>query len=257
VITRIIWRLRKGEPGATRRRVRGRAAAAGRKEKRSQRTPVAKAPRMNPLPRSNIASLDEARRLRRTLDFLAAAMSESVSRRVTTIGWTLPDLNHLPGPAVDLCATRAVAPVFQRELTGSADWRKTTTILARMRDPIAGIAEVTFDVAYTDGGPVTLIRRLSLFTPDMKRFWLVGRTGPGEILFRLTRHGLIPTLTQPSSASPGGASPPPRGFSPLTSGKTSTGTDRSVPRGRAGRRMQTKDRLGFARKEKMLPSGAS
>ncbi|MGA9580772.1 MAG: hypothetical protein WBR13_02240 [Allosphingosinicella sp.] len=73
-----------------------------------------------------------------------------------------------------------------------------------MRDPIADIAEVTFDVAYTDGGPVTLIRRLSLFT-DSKRFWLVGRTGPGEILFRLTRHGLIPTLTQPWINDTGGA----------------------------------------------------
>lgn len=160
---------------------------------------------MNPLPRSNIVSLDEMRRLRRTSDFLAAAMSELASRRVTTIGWKLPELNHLPGPAVDVCATRALAPVFQPELVGSADWRKTTTILARMRDPIAGIAEVTFDVAYTDGGPVTLIRWLSLFTPDMKRFWLVGRTGPGEILFRLTRHGLIPTLTQPWTNGGGGA----------------------------------------------------
>jgi hypothetical protein len=159
---------------------------------------------MNPLLKSNIVSLNEVRRLRRTSDFLAAAMSESASRRVTTIGGTLPELNHLPGPAVDVCATRAVAPVFQRELIGSADWRKTTTILARMRDPIAGIAEVTFDVAYTDGGPVTLIRRLSLFT-DSKRFWLVGRTGPSEILFRLTRHGLIPTLTQPWTTGTSGA----------------------------------------------------
>ncbi len=151
---------------------------------------------MNPLLRPNIISLDEVRRLRRTSGFLATILSESSSRRVTTIGWTLPELKHLPGPSVDVCATRAAAPVFHRELIGSADWRKTTTILARMRDPIAGIAEVTFDVAYTDGGPVTLIRRLSLFT-DSRRFWLVGRTGPGEILFRLTRHGLVPTLTQP------------------------------------------------------------
>jgi hypothetical protein len=160
---------------------------------------------MNPLLKSNIVSLDEIRRLRRTSGFLAAIMSKSVSRRVATIGWKLPELEHLPGPAVDLCATRAMAPILQRELIGSADWRKTTTILARMRDPIAGIAEVTFDVAYTDGGPVTLMRRLSLFTPDMDRFWLVGRTGPGEILFRLTPHGLIPTLTQPWANGNGGA----------------------------------------------------
>jgi hypothetical protein len=159
---------------------------------------------MNPSLRPNIISFGEVRRLRRTSGFLAAVMAEPAGRRVTSIGWTLPELEHLPGPGVDVCATRAAAPAFQRELIGSANWRKTTTILARMRDPIAGIAEVTFDVAYTDGGPVTLIRRLSLFT-DSKRFWLVGRTGPGEILFRLTRHGLVPTLTQPWTSGAGGA----------------------------------------------------
>jgi hypothetical protein len=159
---------------------------------------------MNQTVRSKIVDLGEILRLRRTSDFLAAAMGETAGRRVTSIGWALPELKHLPGPAVDVCATRAAAPAFQRELIGSADWRKTTTILARMRDPIAGIAEVTFDVAYTDGGPVTLIRRLSLFT-DSKRFWLVGRTGPGEILFGLTRHGLVPTLTHPWTSGAGAA----------------------------------------------------
>jgi hypothetical protein len=152
---------------------------------------------MNASLKPNVVSLDEVRRLRRTSEFIAATMTESADRSVTAIGWKLPDLRHLPGPAVDVCATRAAAPALQRELIGSAEWRKTTTILARMRDPIPGIAEITFDLAYTDRGPVTLIRRLSLFTSDTERFWLVGRPGPGEILFRLTRHGLVPTLTQP------------------------------------------------------------
>ena len=151
---------------------------------------------MNQTPPTSVVSLDQARRLRRLACFIAATMGAQTLNSLPGLGCALADLKHIPGPDIDVSTTRVPAPALRRELLGSVRCRRTNCILARLRDPIEGIAEVTFDIALYDTG-VVLLNRHSLFTIEGTRWWLAGR--PGEVLLRLTPDGPIPTLTEPWS----------------------------------------------------------
>jgi hypothetical protein len=63
-----------------------------------------------------------------------------------------------------------------------------------MRDPVDGFAELKVDVVLYDGGGIAILHDLDLYC-DGTTFYLIGR--PGDVLFRLTEEGPIPTLTQP------------------------------------------------------------
>ncbi|HEY0013230.1 MAG TPA: hypothetical protein VGB79_10325 [Allosphingosinicella sp.] len=103
------------------------------------------------------------------------------------------DLKRLSGLPLDIAAARGVPITRRRELVAHARRRQRGCLLARLYDPVEGVAEVTFDLALYDVG-VAIVHDLSLFT-DGAEWSLVGR--PGDVLFRLTSDGMIPTLTPP------------------------------------------------------------
>jgi|GEM_PF-3046018 len=144
------------------------------------------------LPES-IVSLAKRRRLRRTLEFLAATMGTRLDDSKPAPGHRFGDLKQLAGLPIDVAAVRAIAPKLRRELLAHVRFFRRSCILARLRDPVADIAEVTLEVALWDVG-VAILHDLSIYT-DGRKWWLIGR--PGDVLFRLTEEGPIPTMTQP------------------------------------------------------------
>jgi hypothetical protein len=148
---------------------------------------------MNDDPPESIVSLAKRRRLRRTLEFLAATMGTRLDDSKPAPAHRFGDLKQLAGLAIDVAAVRAIAPKLRRELLAHVRLRRQSCILARLRDPIENIVEITVDVALWDVGVCTL-HDLSLYNSG-ENFWLIGR--PGDVLFRLTKEGPIPTMTEP------------------------------------------------------------
>jgi hypothetical protein len=151
---------------------------------------------MNDEPTESIVSLAKRRRLRRTLEFLAATMGMRLDDSSPTPSHRFDDLKQLAGLPIDVAVVRAIAPKQRRELLAHVRFRRQSSILARLRDPVEGIAELTLDVALYDVG-VAILHDLSIYT-DGTKWWLIGR--PGDVLFRLTEEGPIPTMTEPWTA---------------------------------------------------------
>jgi hypothetical protein len=152
---------------------------------------------MNDEPPESIVSLAKRRRLRRTLEFLAATMGTGLGDSSPTPSHRFDDLKQLAGLPIDIAVVRTIAPKQRRELLSHVRFRRQTCILARLRDPVEGIAELTIDVALYDVG-VAILYDLSIYT-DGRKWWLIGR--PHDVLFRLTEEGPIPTMTEPWARS--------------------------------------------------------
>lgn len=143
----------------------------------------------------NIVSLDARRRLRLAFDFMSATLGSPPTSAVPTPGWVGAEVKHLAQVKLDLAVVRDEPKPRERQLLNWARRRQTSLMLVRMRDPVETIAEVGVDLALFDGG-VVLLTRLSLFTTaDAERWFLLGR--PGDVLFRLTPDGLVPTMSEP------------------------------------------------------------
>jgi hypothetical protein len=120
-------------------------------------------------------------------------MGTRLSDRSPTPSHRFDDLKQLAGLPIDIAVVRTIAPKQRRELLSHVRFRRQSCILARLRDPVEGIAELTIDVALYDVG-VAILHDLSIYT-DGRKWWLIGR--PGDVLFRLTEEGAIPTMTEP------------------------------------------------------------
>jgi hypothetical protein len=143
----------------------------------------------------SIVSLAKRRRLRRALEFFAATMGTTFDDTRPTPAHRFDDLKQLCGLSIDVAAVRAIGPKLRRELLAHVRAHQRSAFLVHLRDPLEGIVEVSngIDLALFDVG-VCILDRLSLWT-NGSGWWIVGR--PGDVLFRLTKEGPIPTLTPP------------------------------------------------------------
>jgi hypothetical protein len=149
---------------------------------------------MNPPPRSTIVSLPEQRRIIKTILFLAATITRQPPQPIGGIECPVPDVKHLPALGIDIGVTRdRMTSALRRKMLGWVRRRGTTVLLGHLRD-VAGFAELSVSIWLCDGGVVAL-EDYSLFTNDARRFWLVAQ--PGQVLFTISREGLLPTLTEP------------------------------------------------------------
>lgn len=148
---------------------------------------------MNDSPSQSIVPLAERRRLRRTIEFVAAAMGAEIQAGRPVPPNRFDDLKQLSGLPLDIAAARGVTITHRRELVAHARRRQRGCLLAWLHDPAEGVAEVTVDLALYEFG-VAVVHDLNLFT-DGREWSLVGR--PGDVLFRLASGGITPTLTPP------------------------------------------------------------
>lgn len=157
---------------------------------------------MNP-PKSDIASLDEARRALQSTQFLAATMAARNGKRPRLAGSPLPQIRYYQRPDVDIAIVRGPEP----RIRDVVDWvrrRQTTCMVGRLWDR-KPFAEMVLSVFLSDAhtGPnsgrgVAILDNLHLFTPDPdgKVWYLAGRL-EDPLLLVLTRDGPAPTLTKP------------------------------------------------------------
>lgn len=146
------------------------------------------------LPES-IVSLAKRRRLRRALEFLATTMGTTFDDTRPAPSHPFDDLKQLSGLQIDVAAVRAIGLKLRRALLAHVRARQRSAIVVRLHDPVEGIAEISgaIDLVLFDVG-VCLLNDLSLWT-DGRGWWLLGR--PGDVMFRLTKEGPVPTLTPP------------------------------------------------------------
>ncbi|HEX8309664.1 MAG TPA: hypothetical protein VF614_00005 [Chthoniobacteraceae bacterium] len=150
---------------------------------------------MNDEHTESIVSLAKRRRLRRALEFLAVTMGATFDDTHPTPAHRFGDLKQLCGLPIDVAAVRAIGPKLRRELLAHVRAHQRSALMVHLRDPVEGIVEISngIDLALYDVG-VCVLDGLSLWT-EGKGWWLVGR--PGDVLFRLTKQGPVPTLTPP------------------------------------------------------------
>lgn len=153
---------------------------------------------MNDEPSESIVSLARRRRLRRALEFLAATMGTRLDDRGPGPAHHFDDMKQLAGLPFDVAVLRATGPKLRRELLAFVRRRQRGCLLVWLRDPVEFLAELKVDVVLYDGGGVAILHDLDLYC-DSRRFYLIGR--PGDVLFRLTEEGPIPTMTEPWAAT--------------------------------------------------------
>ncbi|HEY0310963.1 MAG TPA: hypothetical protein VGC56_00560 [Allosphingosinicella sp.] len=86
------------------------------------------------------------------------------------------------------------AAVQAQELLAWSRLRQSDVILARLRDPIEPLVEITLDLCLRDGGG-TFLSGYRPFLADAGAWWLVGHEG--SLLFKVASGELIPSLTRP------------------------------------------------------------
>lgn len=145
------------------------------------------------LPES-IVSLAKRRRLRRALEFLAATMGTRLDDSSPAPSHRFDDMKQAAGLPFDVAVVRVTGPKLRRELLAFVRRRQRGCLLMWLRDPVENLAELKVDVVLYDGGGVAILHDLDLHC-DGRRFYLIGR--PGNVLFRLTDEGPIPTMTEP------------------------------------------------------------
>ena len=156
---------------------------------------------MTPPPKSEILSLDAARRARDAAHFLAATMTGRNGKRPRLAGCPLPHLRYYQRPDVDIAIVRGKEP----PLRDVVDWvrrRQVTCMVGRLwdRKPFAELVVSVFlsdaNTGPNSGRGVAVLDNLHLFTPDGVRWSLAGRL-EDPLLLMLTRDGPVPTLTKP------------------------------------------------------------
>lgn len=145
---------------------------------------------------TSLVSLDQRRREQRVLQFFADLFGGGSPQDVAGLTTPLPDVKHLPRIGMDIAVTRDPAPAHMKAILAFARRRQVGFILVRFRDPAPGLVEALVTVAMFDSN-LAVLDDLSLLSPDGFRWWLVGRR-KGDVHFRITSDGFVPTLTEPS-----------------------------------------------------------
>jgi hypothetical protein len=144
--------------------------------------------------KAEVLSLDEARRARHAILFLAATMSGGDGQSLSRLGCPIPQLRYFRHPDVDIGIIRGAGPPC-REVAAWARRRQVSCMVGRLWDR-RPFAELIVEIYLADGSGSDPFGDLHLWTADHDRWWLVGRL-EDPLLFALTRDGPIPTLTRP------------------------------------------------------------
>jgi hypothetical protein len=153
---------------------------------------------MNEPTSTDVADLTARRQLSKTLAFVAETLA---GRRVHCIGATgspLGEIWQLRAPLVDIVATRLPAPTGRRDMLDWSRSQQRPLVLARVRAPQQGLAELLLDVAFSEGTGAALLTDMQLAVIDSRNKFLLGPQ-PGDVNLRVMPDALVPTLTSPGN----------------------------------------------------------
>lgn len=148
---------------------------------------------MSRRPTSDLVSLEDTRRAKRAVLFLAASMSGANGHSLWGAACPIPGLKYFAGPRVDIAVAADGLPP-EREILAWVRHRQTTCMIGRL----CGRGEkqaLLIDVYLADGGIVALTGYRLAFSEDGRR-WLVGGA-KDPVALRLRPEGLIPTVSLP------------------------------------------------------------
>jgi hypothetical protein len=156
---------------------------------------------------ADILSFNARRRLRRTIQFVAATMRTTKIEEVSSTGAPVAELRYLPEVQIQLGAVRQPPDLrgtsrLRPDIAAWARARQTSVLIAHLRDPLPELAEVVFTIAFYDVGVATFERYFLWTQPAShprsgEQWWLIG---DNNILIQLGREGPVPTLTKPWSS---------------------------------------------------------
>lgn len=147
---------------------------------------------MSRRPKSEVVSLEDTRRAKRAVLFLAATMSGANGHRPRGAACPIPGLKYFAGPRVDIAVAVGALP-SEREILAWVRHRQTTCMIGRLCRRGEKQALVV-DIYLADGGIVALTGYRLAFSEDGQR-WLVG--AEDSVPLRLRPEGPIPTLALP------------------------------------------------------------
>lgn len=148
---------------------------------------------MSRRPKSEVVSLEDTRRAKRAVLFLAATMSGANSHSLRGAACPIPGLKYFAGPRVDIAVAAEGLPP-EREILAWVRHRQTTCMIGRLCRRGEKQA-LLIDVYLVDGGIVALTGFRLAFSEDGRR-WLVGGA-KDPVALRLRPQGPVPTLEPP------------------------------------------------------------
>ncbi|HEX8512948.1 MAG TPA: hypothetical protein VF688_07555 [Allosphingosinicella sp.] len=147
---------------------------------------------MSRRPKSEVVSLEDTRRAKRAVLFLAATMSGANGHSLRRNACPIPGLKYFAGPRVDIAVAADGLP-SEREILAWVRNRQTTCMIGRLCR--RGEKQLLLiDVYLADGGIVALTGYRLAFSED--RRWLVGGA-KDPVALRLRPQGPVPTLEPP------------------------------------------------------------
>jgi hypothetical protein len=148
---------------------------------------------MSRRPKSEVVSLEDTRRAKRAVLFLAATMSGANGHSLRGAACPIPGLKYFAGPRVDIAVAADGLP-SEREILAWVRHRQTTCMIGRLNGR-GGKRALQVDVYLADGGIVALTGYRPAFSEDGRR-WLVGGA-ENPVALRLRPEGPVPTLEPP------------------------------------------------------------
>lgn len=148
---------------------------------------------MSRRPKSEVVSLEDARRAKRAVLFLAATMSGANGCSLRGTACPIPGMKYFAGPRVDIAVAADGLPA-ESEILAWLRHRQTTCMIGRLCRR-GGKQALLIDVYLADGGIVALTGYRLAFSEDGRR-WLVGGA-KDPVTLRLRPEGPIPTVSPP------------------------------------------------------------
>jgi hypothetical protein len=148
---------------------------------------------MSRRPKFEVISLEDTRRAKRAVLFLAATMSGANGHGLRGAACPIPGLRYFAGPRVDIAVAADELPP-EREILAWVRYRQTTCMIGRLWRRGERQA-LLIDVYLADGGIVALTGYRLAFSEDGRR-WLVGGA-EDPVALRLRPEGPVPTLDPP------------------------------------------------------------
>jgi hypothetical protein len=150
---------------------------------------------MSRRPKTAVVSLEDTRRAKRAVLFLAATMSGANGHSLRGAACPIPGLKYFAGPRVDIAVAVAAGGLpSEREILAWVRHRQTTCMIGRLCRRVDKQA-LLIDVYLADGGIVALTGYRLAFSEDGRR-WLVGGA-EDPVALRLRPEGPIPTVSPP------------------------------------------------------------